>query len=395
MTVSPETRAALRTTFRRALLVRVAAAIALHLLLPMGTLAPDEQTYDDWSAWIARYWAGETLLFPTRVGTSDPAGFFYIVAIVYYVFGQWSLLPKLVNAVTGAASVVLVFNITLRVTGSEGAALRCARFVAFFPSMILWSVLLIRDCWVVLLILLICRLALALQERTSIRILLLLAAAVYAVTLFRSYILFAVTLPMLLSFVVRQRKHLLRNTVVGMMVATVVIYADAMAGVGRRMRTIDFEELNQSRQWSATAAASGFAPEADISTPAKAIAFLPVGLTYFLLAPFPWTIVNLRQGFTIPETLFFYSLLPAIVRGVWWLLRNRLGDSLMIILLSGGLTFGYAVGQGNVGTIYRHRAQVLPFFLVFAAIGIEVRRRGRAPMPVVVAPERQPARIAS
>lgn len=394
MTVSPDTRAALRATFRQALAVRVGAAIALHLFLPMGTLAPDELTYDDWSAWIARYWAGETLLFPSRVGTTDPAGFFYIVALVYYVFGQWPLLPKLVNALPGAASVLLTFDIALRITGSEGAALRCARFVAFFPSLILWSVLLIRDCWVVLLILLICRLALVLQDRPSIRSLLLLAAAVYAVTLFRSYILFAVTLPMLVSFVVRQRRHLVRNTLVGMMVAWVVIYADTSAGLGRRMRTLDFEELNTSRQWSATAAASGFARDSDVSTPVKALAFLPVGLTYFMLAPFPWTVVNLRQGFTLPEMLFFYSLLPAIVRGVWWLFRNRLGDSLMIILVTGGLTFGYAIGQGNVGTIYRHRAQVLPFFLVFGAVGIEVKRKGRSPAPLAI-PQQRPARLAS
>jgi hypothetical protein len=395
LTLSPEIRAGLRTTIRQALMLRIAAAVAVHVFLPMGSLAPDELTYDDWSAWIARYWAGDTFIFPSRVGAADPAGFFYIVAAVYYLFGHWPLLAKLVNAITGAVSVALAFDIAMRVTGSDGAALRCARFVAFFPSMILWSVLLIRDTWVVLLVLLICRLALELQERPSPKSLLLLAAAIYAVTLFRSYILFAVTLPMLVSFVARRRRHLVRNTAIGMIVATVVIYADASAGLGRRMRTLDLEELNRSRQWSATAAASGFARDADISTPAKAIAFLPVGLTYFLLAPFPWTIVNFRQGFTIPETLFFYALLPAIFRGVFWLLRNRLGDSLMVILLSGGITLGYAVGQGNVGTIYRHRAQVLPFFLVFAAAGVEVKRRRRASTAVVGPSHRQPARLAT
>jgi hypothetical protein len=47
----------------------------------------------------------------------------------------------------------------------------------------------------------------------------------------------------------------------------------------------------------------------------------------------------------------------------------------MALLITGGLTLGYALGEGNAGTAYRHRAQLLSFFLIFAAVGLESRRR--------------------
>jgi hypothetical protein len=82
----------------------------------------------------------------------------------------------------------------------------------------------------------------------------------------------------------------------------------------------------------------------------------------------------MRQAITVPEMLFYYTLIPAMPVGILYLLRNRLSQSLMLVLLCAGISVGYAVGQGNVGTIYRHRAQVLPFFFIFAAVGREYRK---------------------
>ena len=187
-------------------------------------------------------------------------------------------------------------------------------------------------------------------------------------------IFFAVTGPMVVSFLVRNRRHLIRNAIVGMLVAMVVIYADQAAGSQRRLRGLDLEELQIFRQANAVGADSRF-EAVDISTPGHAAAFLPVGLVYFLLAPFPWTITGMRQALTLPEMLFFYSLIPSILRGIRALLKERLSHALMALLITAGLTIGYALGEGNAGTAYRHRAQVIGFYLIFAAAGIEAKRR--------------------
>lgn len=391
MKPSPQAAQALAQLFSKALLLRLGLAALLHFVVDENTFAPDQRTYHAWSAQLAQYWAGDTLIYPGRLTLQgEPIGYFWIVASLYFALGAWALLPKLVNAVVGAFVVKLVFDLALRITHDERVALKTATYCAFFPSLILWSTLNIRDVWVVVLIVLVCRQVLVVQEQPKLSSVILLGGATYAITLFRPYMLFAVALPMLLSFLVRNRANLLRNTVLGMLLAGAVIYADASAGIQRRMRVLDFEELNASRRWSAGAAESGFERGVDISTPEKALAFLPIGLTYFLLAPFPWSIANFKQAFTLPEMLYFYWLLPSILRGIGILVRRHLASSLTILLICAGVTFGYAVGQGNVGTIYRHRAQVLPFFLMFAAVGVAGQRNPKRSTAAALRSERVP-----
>jgi hypothetical protein len=363
---------------RWALLVRIVAALALHLLSTDNLFAPDQQTYDAFAGWLARYWWGDTLAYPWKLLERGPKAYYYIVAVLYYLFGAWPIVPKLVNSVVGTISVRLAYDVALGMTGNQAMALRTAAYTAFFPSLVLWSALNIRDCWVVLLILLICREAMALQEGLRIWRVLVLAAAVLAVMQFREYIFFAVAAPAVVSFLVRNRAHVVRNVVLGMLLAAFAIYADRAHNSDRRLRSLDLETLQTLRQGAAVGG-SKFEPGADISTPGRALAFLPKGLAFFLLAPFPWTLTNLRQILTLPEMLFFYSLLSAIVRGIAVLVRHHLARSMMVLLITAGLTFGYALAESNAGMAYRHRAQVLVFYLAFAAVGVESRRARRVP----------------
>jgi hypothetical protein len=384
-----ESGSPLKSLFYRALLLRMLVALGIHLLASEELFAPDQRTYDAVGSWLANYWAGDTVVYPTKLLESTPRAYYYVVGALYYVLGAAPLVPKLVNCLVGALTVPLVHDLALGMTGQRPMALRAATYTAYFPSLVLWSTLNIRDAWIILLIVLICRQALALQEQLRLGTLLILAAAILVLVQFRSYILFAVTLPMVVSFVARKRQHLIRNVVLGMLAAVVMIYADRTAGSDRKLRALDLEELHEIRQWNTVGAASRF-EQADISTPGKALAFLPKGLAFFLLAPFPWMLGTIRQVLALPEMLFFYSLIPAMLRGLRYLMRERLGASLMVVLLTAGLTFGYALGEGNAGTAYRHRAQVLSFYLVFAAVGVELRKAKQA----IPAPARPLARSA-
>jgi hypothetical protein len=86
---------------------------------------------------------------------------------------------------------------------------------------------------------------------------------------------------------------------------------------------------------------------------------------------------SIRQLLAVPETLFFYWLIPWMIRGIHRLIRERLGAALPALLITAGLTFGYALGEGNAGTAYRHRAQILSFLLIFAAVGLDARYSSR------------------
>jgi hypothetical protein len=358
-----------------ALALRVAIALVIHFGVSDPFLfAPDQLTYHERGRFIADRWSQDIPLAYSILPPSGPQGYFYIVAVLYYAFGPYPLIPKLVNCLVGAVTIPAVHDLALRMGASPAAAVRAATYATWFPSLILWSALNIRDPWLILLIVLICRAALVLQARPSLGPLVVLAAGTLALVQFRAYLLFAVAGPVLVSFLAQRSRNLVRNVVLGSLAAVAVIYADQAAGQNRKGRFLDFQEVNEMRYFNALGAASGF-EQADISTPGKALVFLPQGLALFLLAPFPWMVASVRQVLAVPETLFFYWLIPSMLRGIRELVRHHLRTSLMALLITASLTFGYALGEGNAGTAYRHRAQMLSFFLIFAAVGLESRRR--------------------
>ena len=374
-------RAAARLV-RTAFAVRFVAAVLIHFLVPPGLLAPDEQTYHARGSRLAQYWNGEIPRNPVSEMQGEGKAYFYIIAALYLPFGEVPLVPKVLNAWLGSLAVLELFRLTRLIGGSDTAALRAARFMAFFPSMILWSSLMIRDVWVQWLLL---RLARELAELKGRFIPMKIVSAlvwIWGLTMFRSYLLYAAVGPFILSFLLGRSKDLIRNLALGSAMALALVYfgSQSASTSGDKVQTFDLVELQRLRQWSSSAVAadSGFATDADISTVGGALSLLPIGLVYFFFAPFPWQLGSIRQSLAIPETLYFYTLVPGIIAGILFLFRQRLVDSLGVLLVAMTVTFGYAIGQGNVGTLYRHKAQVTGFYYAFAAIGMEQRRKRTA-----------------
>ena len=86
----------------------------------------------------------------------------------------------------------------------------------------------------------------------------------------------------------------------------------------------------------------------------------------------------------LPETLVWYALMPAFVRGLTYGLKREFRAVMPIVVFAVSLTLAYALMQGNVGTAYRQRTQVTMFFFIFMGVGIAEKRRRRALAPEVV-----------
>jgi hypothetical protein len=154
-----------------------------------------------------------------------------------------------------------------------------------------------------------------------------------------------------------------------------------VAGFGLwEMERASLAHLNLQRKYSASVegAEGSFRPEVDISSPGRAIAWLPVGIVYFLFSPFPWQVLSGRQVFGLPDVVCFYLLLPSVIRGLLFAIRRRLRDSVMLLLVIVSITVLYAMVEGNVGIIFRHRAQVLVPLMVLAGLGIAAKREKAA-----------------
>jgi hypothetical protein len=150
-----------------------------------------------------------------------------------------------------------------------------------------------------------------------------------------------------------------------------------------------------SRKDSAVSAESGFGKDVDVSTTKGALSTIPLGLLYLLFAPFPWQIVSLRQSITLPEMIIWWASFPLMILGLWFSVRYRLRMISPILIFTVMLSIAYSVVQGNVGTAYRQRAQLLVFYFIFVAVGFvllwekrEERKRRELAQRLASAPQR-------
>jgi hypothetical protein len=95
---------------------------------------------------------------------------------------------------------------------------------------------------------------------------------------------------------------------------------------------------------------------------------LPRGLVYMQAAPFPWDTPKLAQKLTIPDLLLWYACVPLAAVGVvlgrrrWRLMLVPLG---YVLATAAALT----LGEGNTGTLFRHRAMLIPWTVMHSAAG--------------------------
>ena len=367
------------------LLVRMVGAVILNVQAGDSQFADtfwgDSGTYDAGGYVLAQGWTGDSYATPLSSGATSGYGFIYFVGVLYFFFGRNQLLVQLLNGTIGSLAVLVIYSVARQLFNPE-AARWASLFMAFFPQMIFWSFAMYKDPSILLCIAVSMYAVLKLRVEFRLSWALLFVAACIALMTLRFYIFYMVSFATLGTFLFAQRRGLFGGLLA--QVALICLFVAAVV-FGVRSETLeqqtaffDLERLQNARVGQAMLSQSAYGSEFNVSTPEGALAALPVGLAYLLFAPFPWAITGLRQQLTLPETLVWYSLMPSLLRGLVYTVRNRFREALPIIVFASVLTVAYAVFQSNVGTAYRQRTQISMFFFVFMGVGIEQRQRKRA-----------------
>ncbi|MGB7207235.1 MAG: phospholipid carrier-dependent glycosyltransferase [Pyrinomonadaceae bacterium] len=368
----------LTTIFLAALLVRLAFGIFIHIYDLREFFGGDATTYD-FNGWkLVEYWTGQIasddLLAQRAWSTSGPGwGINYLVGGLYYILGRNIFAAQSFCAVFGAATAPMVYFCSVKMFSNRHAAKIAAVAIAFFPSFIIWSSQLMKDGLIIFLLVLAMTMVLQLQEKFNYGALLLLIFSMFGILSLRFYIFYMVAIAVAGSFIVglsTSVQSIARRTAVLIVMGLALTYLGVI-----RNATVDFERygnlerIQSSRDDLAQSAESGFNEEVDISTTDGAISAIPIGFAYLMFAPFPWEITNFRQAITLPEVLLWWAMIPLLVAGLWYAIRQRLRSSIPVLIFSLMLTLAYSIFQGNVGTAYRQRTQIQVFLFIFIAVG--------------------------
>jgi 4-amino-4-deoxy-L-arabinose transferase-like glycosyltransferase len=382
-----EERFFLRRLFIAALLLRVGLATATYIFGLQEFFGGDSLTYDNAGYALYNSWFGYYdqiseyyLQFATR-GSGSGFGMAYVVATVYTLIGRNPLAIQLLNCVLGAATAILIYVGAKNIFKNSRVARYSAIFVGVFPSLIIWSSQGLKDGIICFLLALAINLLFSLHKGLNYGNIVLLLGALIGIYTLRFYIFFAFVVAVLGSFFLGAQKS---AASIGKQIAILIVITLGLTYLGvlrSAQENLDrfgnLETLQNSRLDQARSAESGFGEDIDVSTPTGAIQAIPIGLVYLLLAPFPWQISNFRQLITLPEVLVWWLFIPFMIYGIWYTLKNKLRESIAIILLTSLLTVSYAIFQGNVGTAYRMRAQMQIFYFIFIAVGLVIWQEKR------------------
>ncbi|HEX8475864.1 MAG TPA: glycosyltransferase family 39 protein [Pyrinomonadaceae bacterium] len=364
--------------FVAALLVRIVVGTSIFTLNLQEFFGGDAFTYDYLGAMQVKVWEGELhySMFQSIMGPflTRNWGMLYVVGGIYAVIGKNMLAVQFVNAVFGAATAPVIFLCARHIFRNSRVARLSTFFVAFYPSLVLWSSQGLKDGLLVFLLALSMLATLKLGEKLSIKNFVVLVASLLGIMSLRFYIFYMVVVAAGGAFLIGMKTltatSLARQFIVIVAVGLALTYMGILRSAGSQLEIYgNLEALQRSRADLANSAQSGFGKDVDVSTTSGALSAIPIGMIYLLFAPFPWQLASLRQSITLPEMLLWWASFPLLVMGLWFTLKYRLRQALPILVFTSMLTLAYSVFQGNVGTAYRQRSQLLVFYFMFVSVG--------------------------
>src|SRR5579862_9570138 len=391
--------------FTIAMLIRFAASLAIYQFGFWATLG-DADGIGWWfgdslrSQWEANHfnlvdvllsWSQAYQYSPTvgTFGQANHVGYYYLLATVFFVIGASSrLVAAAINCFAGALVAVYAYR-TARTLFSEWVAVRVGWWTCLFPSMIIWSAQTVKEPVVILLevITLYCCLRLR-KSGYALRYVVLSGLSIALMLPFRfyaAYIGMAAFGTVLL--VPTSRRRNVRWSALGLaaFVITITVVAMVLVNSEARIDQFDLDFIQKFRHDIAEGAGSGVVLDIDMRTTGGFSVGTLVGGAHLLLAPFPWQLGggSLRMLLTTPELLFWWWLFfVGVIPGTRHALRTQGAELLPVLLFIVGLGMLYSMTFGNVGLVFRQRAQLLPWLFIFAAAGLEqraIRLAKRAP----------------
>ena len=229
-------------------------------------------------------------------------------------------------------------------------------------------------------------LTLQLMEKVTFWRMLILSSCLLVLMSLRFYIFYMMAAAVVGAFVIGMKSS--NATAYVQRFAAVILIGLALTWVGvlrsageQFDKFANLDAVQRSRSDLAQNADSGFGKDVDVRTTGGALTIIPVGLVYLLFAPFPWQLASLRQSIALPEMIVWWLSFPLLILGFWYAIKHRLREISPILLFTSMLTLAYSLFQGNVGTAYRQRSQLLVFYFIFVALGavlLKERQEDRA-----------------
>ncbi|MFA5388603.1 MAG: hypothetical protein WC312_02480 [Candidatus Omnitrophota bacterium] len=310
------------------------------------------------------------------ISTSGTLGAFdFWNAIVYFFSGKSPLCVIFINSLASSLTAVFIYYITLQLYDKRAARIS-ALLTAFWPSLFIWSIQDLKEPLSIFLIVVLVWAIIQLKTRFRLHLIFIMILASLALKELRFvsfFIFYALIFPVSLILFLWDKHKLLFIFIIilASVIAATCVYEYIMKFLPGGKNSFSLIEYIYKMRTFRTYGNTAFLSSLDITNPLSLILFAPLAIFVAWLAPFPWQLGSMSQVMVIPEMIVYYLLLPAMFIGWSFIMKHKAREGGIVVLYIAIMMLVLAFIEGNIGTLFRHRAMVLPFVFVLIGIGLE------------------------
>ena len=356
-----------------ALAIRVSLMLAGHYLVMLPESDGDSEDFET-GAWMLAQ--GGVFYVWNYITLPNPHAFIWVIALVYSLIDRSILMIQSISIFFGIGCVILGW-LTAKKLWDDRTAKKVAWMITLFPSLVLYSVLVMREVYIVFFILLSIYGVVSWAKNYSFKSILLAMIGFIGGAFFHGAILVgAITFIVIvgISSLVRFYKSII-NYRINLKVLTFILFFLTSSALylsniidvsylGRFEEAANISNLMYLTELNTRGSAS-WPKWLIISSPYEIFYKVPIRGIYFVLAPFPWDVSKAKHLIPLFDAILYIYFIYLILQNRKVIWRDPALRAILIILIAYILVFG--IGVGNFGTGLRHRSKFVVMFILLAA----------------------------
>lgn len=299
----------------------------------------------------------------------------WVIAIPYSLFGRSLLMANSITLFFGMMSIFLTWKIALKIWDGHSAN-KAAWIITLLPSMNLYSVVLLREIYVIFFLLIAFNGVVNWVKTNNLSSIAWAITGFIGATFFHTAIILGAVSFLTIIAITALKKFfkLLFNLKISFKSLLILSVAISFFSIDYSLpkigKIINFkdaiyvqskiDQINKKRTNDAAY------PEWTTINPTTELFYKgPLKTIYFLFSPFPWDIKKLSHLIGFLDSLIYLWLIYLIIKNIKIIWDDPALRIISIILMIYILAFG--LGVSNFGTSIRHRVKFVSLFIILSA----------------------------
>ena len=356
-----------------ALILRIVVMLIGHYLVDLPSSTADARSFERYAWSLA-----QSGFFNVMNNYTGPDSKFisWLIAIPYSLFGRSVLMAQSISLIFGMSSIYLGWK-TAKIIWDVQIANKVAWAIALFPSLILYSVLVLREVYISFFLLVALYGVVSWIKNNDFKSLILIFLGFFAATFFHGAMLVGaltfltiIGVMSFISFLKLLFKYRIKMKNLKVFLIFVILSSIYLSGKITVTYLGSFESVSKIdnlllKTDNSTRGEASYPEWTKVHSFNELFYKGPIRSLYFVFSPFPWDVKKPYHLIGLLDAFLYMYLVFLIFQNRKIIWKDPALRVLLIILLSYLIVFG--VGVGNFGTGIRHRTKFTIIFILLAA----------------------------